>query len=122
MAPGMTRSDSADSVIEHYETLLRPRRANQLPPDLAESRSAAVFMLFAAHADEAKVLLMRRPRDRGRHRGEWAFPGGMREPEDDSLLQTAFREVEEELGHVGVKGHGKVISGRASLVFCISTR
>ena len=41
---------------------------------------------------------MRRPRLRGRHRGEWAFPGGMREPEDEGLLQTAFRETEEELG------------------------
>lgn len=41
---------------------------------------------------------MRRPRGHGSHRGEWAFPGGVREAHDDGLLQTAFRETEEELG------------------------
>ncbi len=41
---------------------------------------------------------MRRPRERGRHRGEWAFPGGVIEQEDAGPLDTAFRETEEELG------------------------
>lgn len=43
-------------------------------------------------------MLMRRPRHRGSHRGEWAFPGGVREPEDGGLIRTAFRETEEEFG------------------------
>ena len=42
--------------------------------------------------------MMRRPRNRGSHRGEWAFPGGVREQHDGTLLRTAFRETEEEFG------------------------
>lgn len=78
--------------------MLRPRSAVAPPLETTTLRSAAVFVLFTERNGKAEVLLMRRPRLRGRHRGEWAFPGGMREPEDEGLLQTAFRETEEELG------------------------
>jgi 8-oxo-dGTP pyrophosphatase MutT (NUDIX family) len=61
-------------------------------------RQAAVFVLFAESDGGAEVVLIRRPLHRGRHRGEWAFPGGVEEPEDGSLLDTAYRETEEELG------------------------
>ena len=61
-------------------------------------REAAVFVLFTEHNGVASVLLIRRPQDSGRHRGEWAFPGGVREVGDSSFLDTAYRETEEELG------------------------
>lgn len=91
-------SSRAQHLIQTYEAILRPRRAVAALPEDTDQRSAAVFVLFTERAGRAEVLLMRRPRLRGRHRGEWAFPGGMREPEDEGLLQTAFRETEEELG------------------------
>lgn len=91
-------SSRAQHLIQTYEAMLRPRCAVAPPPEMPGHRSAAVFVLFTERNGRAEVLLMRRPRLRGRHRGEWAFPGGMREPEDEGLLQTAFRETEEELG------------------------
>jgi 8-oxo-dGTP pyrophosphatase MutT (NUDIX family) len=42
------------------------------------------------------VFIRRSPN--GRHGGQIAFPGGRREPEDATLLQTALREAEEEIG------------------------
>lgn len=91
-------ADRAQRLIKQYEATLKPRKARAAELDSGTSRTAAVFMLFSIREDRAEVLLMRRPRARGKHRGEWAFPGGMKEPDDEGLLQTAFREVEEELG------------------------
>jgi 8-oxo-dGTP pyrophosphatase MutT (NUDIX family) len=88
----------ASSQISRYEALLRSREETAASGAEVLPMQAAVFVLFAEHRGKAEVLLIRRPLHRGRHRGEWAFPGGVREPEDASLLQTAYRETEEELG------------------------
>jgi 8-oxo-dGTP pyrophosphatase MutT (NUDIX family) len=88
----------AESQIARYEASLKPRRASAAAGRGRPEREAAVFVLFTETENGAAVLLIRRPRDTGRHRGEWAFPGGVREAEDASLLSTAYRETEEELG------------------------
>jgi len=43
------------------------------------------------------VLLTERSEEVNFHKGQVCFPGGTREPSDSSLLQTALREVEEEI-------------------------
>ncbi len=94
-------SNRAQHLIDRYEAALRSRKVAATEPSFVESHSAAVFVLFTVLENQAKVMLMRRPRTRGRHRGEWAFPGGVREAHDEGLLGTAFRETEEELGIPG---------------------
>src|SRR6516165_7875859 len=42
------------------------------------------------------VMILRQPG--GVHGGQVAFPGGKRDPEDETMLDTALREVREELG------------------------
>jgi 8-oxo-dGTP pyrophosphatase MutT (NUDIX family) len=55
-------------------------------------------VFVAAESDEPHVVLTRRRADLRRHAGEISFPGGRRDAEDASLLDTALREAEEEIG------------------------
>ena len=47
---------------------------------------------------EAHLLVVLRAQGMRDHSGQVAFPGGKQDPEDDSLLATALREAEEEIG------------------------
>ena len=68
-----------------------------LDPGLPKRR-AAVSVLFTVRDNAPTVLLIRRAAHRGNHRTEWAFPGGVVEPIDESLMATALRETHEEIG------------------------
>ena len=68
-----------------------------LDPGLPRRR-AAVTVLFSIRDDTPAMLLIRRAAHRGNHRTEWAFPGGVVEPTDGSLIATALRETHEEIG------------------------
>ena len=83
-----------------------------VPPEMlaANAREAAVLVPFLRVDDAWHILFIRRtqhPTDR--HGGQVAFAGGKREKDDRSLLDTALREAEEEVGiaqrDVEVLGH-----------------
>jgi 8-oxo-dGTP pyrophosphatase MutT (NUDIX family) len=59
--------------------------------------SAVIVPVYRDGAGELQLVLVRRG-ERGIHGGQLAFPGGKRDPEDESLLATALREAEEEVG------------------------
>lgn len=60
-------------------------------------KSAVMILLF--HEDEKlKVVFIRRSFYVGIHAGQMAFPGGRYEEEDGNVENTAFREIEEEIG------------------------
>ncbi len=86
--------------------LLAARR----PASIAEQgRSpAAVLLLLYERDGEEHVLLQVRTQLVLHHRGEISLPGGARDARDDSLMATALRETEEEIGvspsHVEVFG------------------
>lgn len=61
-------------------------------------RPAAVLAPLFVKDGSAHLLLTRRTELMNHHRGEVAFPGGVRQSGDDDLLQTALRETEEEVG------------------------
>ncbi|GAA4359381.1 CoA pyrophosphatase [Hymenobacter saemangeumensis] len=64
---------------------------------VALRESAVLVPVFRAADGELRVVLVRRG-DFGPHGGQLAFPGGKRDPDDASLLATALRETEEEVG------------------------
>jgi len=83
-----------------------------VPPELLsdDAREAAVLVPFLRKDDAWHILFIRRASCEGdRHSGQVAFAGGKRDDVDDSLLATALREAEEEVGlspdDVEVLGH-----------------
>jgi 8-oxo-dGTP pyrophosphatase MutT (NUDIX family) len=72
-----------------------PRRAADRP----ELKPAAVAVCVTGHEGSPALLLTRRaPRMRA-HAGQWALPGGRREP-GESAVDGALRELHEEVGLV----------------------
>lgn len=80
--------DILQRVRDHSPRLLEP--ANGLP-------EAAVLMPIT-RSDEPELVLTLRASGLSTHGGEVAFPGGRRDPEDATLVTTALREAEEEVG------------------------
>ncbi len=65
-------------------------------PKLARE-SSVLIMLFVKNG-EWHIPLIKRPEYKGAHSGQISLPGGKTEEGDNSYLQTAIRETEEEIG------------------------
>ena len=74
----------------------RERRPAAVPEETR--RRAAVLVPLYVREGSLWVVLTRRTETVEHHRGQISFPGGAEEPEDGTLLQTALRETEEEIG------------------------
>src|SRR5215213_6990791 len=72
------------------------RRPRVAPPG-ANSRRAAVLVPILVDDREARVVYTVRKEDLADHAGQISFPGGSAESGDDSLMETALREAEEEI-------------------------
>lgn len=74
-------------------------RVRPLPPELPEdARESAVLALLFPLEEELNLMLIKRVEDGKPHSGQISFPGGRRDPEDESLQVTALRETFEEVG------------------------
>ncbi|KAA1416487.1 CoA pyrophosphatase [Nocardioides humilatus] len=64
---------------------------------LGHTDAAVLVPLFTDAAGDWNVAFTERNRDLRKHAGEISFPGGRRDP-GETLLDTALREAEEEVG------------------------
>lgn len=71
-----------------------PTRELQAPPDA--KRSSVLILLFPNEENRPELILTLRSRDID-HGGQISLPGG-RSDEDESYIETALREAEEEVG------------------------
>jgi 8-oxo-dGTP pyrophosphatase MutT (NUDIX family) len=87
---------SSFTLAEVREALaMSPKKALEMPSSFAP---AAVMVLVYPKNGEHCVLLNKRSQVVAAHKGEIAFPGGRRDETDESLLDTALRETDEEMG------------------------
>jgi 8-oxo-dGTP pyrophosphatase MutT (NUDIX family) len=88
-------SMSGHRLLERLRAAVSPTP----PPDTPQPEDgAAVVLLFDPFADGLPLLFMRRSRLVRTHRGQIAFPGGGVEPGDHGVVDTALRELQEEMG------------------------
>lgn len=79
------------------ETKLRKRKPRRFAAVEFQNPAAVLVPLFE-RSDELHLLLTRRTETVATHKGHISFPGGVCEPGDASLCETALREAEEEIG------------------------
>jgi 8-oxo-dGTP pyrophosphatase MutT (NUDIX family) len=73
------------------------RRRKRYIRDARRIPSAVLIPLFI-NDEQVHVVFIKRTRTVKTHKGQISFPGGSRERNDPTLLDTALRESEEEIG------------------------
>lgn len=80
---------------EKIKTALAAHERVAMPPGPVP---AAVLLPLYLKDNVCHILFTKRTEQMNHHRGEIAFPGGTRHPEDRDALETALRETGEEVG------------------------
>ena len=73
------------------------RENHRQPEKPGNARLGGVLVLLFPNDGELQLVLTRRRDDLKSHAGQMSFPGGKQEPQE-TLLMTALRETEEEIG------------------------
>lgn len=84
------------SIDALRELLLTPEEAYAM--ETGGGIDAAVLLPLHGWPDEPGLIFTERRADLRRHAGEISFPGGRRDDGDGTLIATALREAEEEIG------------------------
>jgi len=91
--------------IEQTLSAYQPQ-AHTLPPGTRQAAVAAILREVDGHTEA--LFILRATKDGDPWSGHMAFPGGHREPEDQTLQQTAERETFEEIG-LDLNLHGRYL-------------
>jgi len=74
------------------------KQINLIEPTKYKKAGVLILLVKEDDSDEMNILFTKRSSDLSTHSGEVSFPGGMWEEIDSSLLDTALRESNEEIG------------------------
>ncbi len=88
-------------VRAQSRSALRARNPEQGEPaaEDGEGKTAAAVMLLLYEQDGREhILFQERTQHVQHHKGEISLPGGRRDATDETLLETALRETDEEIG------------------------
>jgi 8-oxo-dGTP pyrophosphatase MutT (NUDIX family) len=79
-------------------TMAHVTRQRYVDAPVGARQAAVLVALFPKNEEWHVVFIERNANDRDHHGGQISFPGGKAEPSDLSMLATALREAEEEVG------------------------
>ncbi len=83
--------------VAHRKMLPENRNLTIPPSDKIRVKNSSVLLLLFPENNEIVACLIKRPKHMRHHAGQIALPGGKIE-ENESALETAFRETSEEIG------------------------
>lgn len=101
---GTWRSGEMRGELSSMPPMSRARIREALRPEPPELRSSesplrpAAVLMPIVERNEPSVLFTRRTEHLPSHAGQICFPGGRFDASDATLIQTALREMEEEIG------------------------
>ncbi len=75
-----------------------PEQVDLVEGYLPHARTSAVLLPLFEHDGQLSLAFIRRATNLRSHSGEIAFPGGSVDPDDTSIVMTALREAQEEIG------------------------
>jgi len=95
-----TQDDAALFDQKIVKELIYPflRKELILPTQENQFKFSSVMLIIHFTMGDPHILLIKRTKLVKNHAGEISFPGGNFTPMDVNMLQTAIREIEEELG------------------------
>ncbi len=86
------------NIYETIRKILGSRTPIKIQDLNSDSVHAAVLIPLFSENGEHKILFTKRSTQVKNHKGQISFPGGVVEEKDQSLLETALREAQEEIG------------------------
>lgn len=88
---------------------------------VASLKQAAILLPLAIHDRDIVMVYTRRTDDLAQHAGQVSFPGGIRESFDNTPIDTALRETQEEIGldPKNVEILGRMPSYPSATGFCV---
>jgi len=84
--------------LEFQAKMAPAKRLENYNPNPEFAKKGGVLLFLYNVDNELYIALIKRAKDNGAHSGQIAFPGGKQEKQDKSLIETALRETEEEIG------------------------
>ncbi|MDD8017263.1 MAG: CoA pyrophosphatase [Bacteroidota bacterium] len=83
-------------TVPSIKTILEGHQPKKLT--ILQTHSAAVLMPIVQQNNSLHLLFTKRTDVVEHHKGQISFPGGMMDDGDESVVHTALRETEEEIG------------------------
>ncbi len=96
--PGLESQMKMAPSTRNTEILKRETSAIHHGKKLAPPRKSAVLILFYPKKDSYYIAFIKRAPDNSVHSKQISFPGGKHENADTSIVATALREANEEIG------------------------